>query len=321
MSAEVQSRLPAGYALDRQGVPRRRRERSSAPRSARRDAPSGAAFRGRMRAASARTSSLGSRLARRCGCRLGLGRQVEREAERHHVIEVAEPIVLVDLRRPGSRRARRPTRRCPRCSRRRAARATRSSSRRSPPCTARGPRRRSARSPMRGSRARPACRSKQRDLRSAARRRRRPAHASNCRSSTSARSSTPTNADAAEDVEVGVDEQLLEDAELAAQRDERELRRRDPLDVADLLGEVVRVRQAEDVDLVGLALGRRPRRSGRCRCCSEREAAPGADAEPVGRVEHQLAADQHGARELVLQRHRRCAAGSGSASRGRCAAR
>jgi hypothetical protein len=84
----------------------------------------------------------------------------------------------------------------------------------------------------------------------------------------------------------------------------RDLRRRHPLDVADLLLEGFPIRQAQDVDLVGLPLFRDL--VGQVGVdVGDREAAPGADAEPIRRMEHQLTADHHRPRELVLQRHRR----------------
>ncbi len=53
----------------------------------------------------------------------------------------------------------------------------------------------------------------------------------------SARSLDADERDAARDVEVGVDEDLVEDGELAAERDERDLRRHDVRDLRRLVGE------------------------------------------------------------------------------------
>lgn len=124
-------------------------------------------------------------------------------------------------------------------------------------------------------------------------------------------------------MEVGVDEQLLEDGELAAEGDQGDLGGEDPVDGAELglevltdveggeaaagllvrLG-VVRVLdrvEAQGVgvlDLVGEARG----------LTHGTEATPGTDAEPVGDVVVEVGSDQHGALVLVEERegdHRR----------------
>ena len=59
---------------------------------------------------------------------------------------------------------------------------------------------------------------------------------------------------ATEQVEVGVDEQRLEERELAAQRDERGLDARQVVDAADLVREAVGARQAQAVAVGGLAV-------------------------------------------------------------------
>lgn len=105
----------------------------------------------------------------------------------------------------------------------------------------------------------------------------------------SARSFTPMERDTTVDVEVGVDEELLEESELAAERAEGELRRRHPAELAGLVAEGRRAgrgrkidggarvtRSRSVVDSVG-EVGVQAERVGR-------EAAEDADAEPVEQV-------------------------------------